>query len=590
MKSRFAIYSLVTTSLLLSLTFIGSYNAKAASSGFVINKSINNTILTAAVKGSAATVIRPTDVVQIDITVTNLGPDKASITLIDYYQADNSYGFDSESDSANSSWYNVGTATKAGGSVSLSAGIATGVSPQIAVGQQLQMRYKVTNAKNLPSNKTRLVALPVTSDGYNGVTKFIHDVGYVLFTPNIDNVATDSVASSFVKKEGAVELYDLAFMIPGVTVSVGTTTVTAGETVALRSMQSASSSADSLLNCNGVQTTNRGGVCLYNTKATVSIGGVSAGSASAMLMTVPASAVIGSVKIGTDASAPSVDVSNILLPGEHVASGVKGSTANQNINYSIDSGSVTGLNDSLLSKYGNVYLDVNLSLVKKNPDYIISKTTYSGVKSIIQTGEGGKPSFTLSCDVSCAPATPTFRITPSAAGWGYLDLSSQSMTNSTAKVKTSKKGGYVWYVDGNLVIEDSTTFRKITNLGLGTIFVNGELTIRNISVDTSSGAALGIIANKIIWKTDLAVAGKSELKSVAIFANGDFVGTTTRGDHSLSLLGTIVARDNVDFSGVLTPDTADTVNLKVQYDTSIAQNAPPGMAKLSPSVNLSDNP
>jgi hypothetical protein len=570
------------------MVVLGSFRIKAANStAFIASKTFKSTT-SKVVAGQAvstnigATVIRPTDVVKISIVVTNFGASTGSISLKDSYLSD-TYGFTTPSAGG---WYNVGTNEALGGSVTFANGLATGVSPQIEAGKQAEMRYTVTGAQNMPSNKSRLVAFPVTSaDVYNGQSNYIFNIGYIMFTPNIDTPTENSVASSFVKKTGDTDLYDMAFMIPGVTVSVGNTTVTSGDTVGLRSMVGTPVN-DNSLSCNGNYTNNRGGVCLYNTKATVSVGGSQVASASALLMTVPASAVIGSIKIGSGITVDQSNVSNVLLPGDHIASGVKGSTANQNVSYSIDNGSVTGLNTDLSSSAsGNVYLDVNLALVRKNPDFVISKSNFHSIKNIIS---GANQAFDLTCDGSC-DADPVFHLKPLTSGSGILDLSAQNLTNSSASVKNPKKGGYVWFIDGDLAIESDSAIKTLTNVGLGTIYVNGKLTIKNISIEKSSGAALGLIASEdVAWQTN--VSGNSNLKSVAVFANHNFIGLTSSGSQSLSLLGAIVARQNVDFSGVSTPDSADSVNLTVSYDSSLAQNPPPGMAKLSPTVSVSDNP
>lgn len=563
---------------------------------------------------TTATVAHANDSVNVVITVTNSSGQPATLTIRDTFQdAVSGAGF-TTLDTSGAGWY------VQGGQVIQK--VYTGAVP--CAGNQIcdtvtipasatapwEFRYAVKSPQ-LPTYKPRLIAFPLQSDA-NGASAFpVVDVGYALFVPDAGNI-TNITATSFSTTENNVAEYDLGIIVPGVNVTIANgalneVTQKTSDTFAYIPFKgtTALGTDANARKCLGSALffTSRGGSCVYSSKATVSVAGEGQEDSSvASLMVLPSSAIVGSVFVNGAASA-----ANILLPGTHISSGFSGSTASQNVNNaSIDQNSVSGWKAG--DVYKNVYANSNIQRLTRNADIVLSKnqfvqkpivtTTFGitckmesdGSACLADVNQNGRAVFTIKG--SSDPQCPF-----------YLDLSNTTNLGSCANSKpaSDRKNGYVLYVDGSLDIEaNGGTIDTLKNVAGGSIIVNGNLTINNVSIDYSVTNPNVVYQKKPLAFIVVPTAGVASavwsvnnnnvslLNSTVFFVpNGTFSAIKT-GSGSLSLLGSIVA-NVVDLSkaGSATSDT-DTSSITIQTDPLVSQFPPPGTNIFSGGASAGD--
>ncbi|MFA6081885.1 MAG: hypothetical protein WC773_00525 [Patescibacteria group bacterium] len=549
-----------------------------AGSLIAITKSIINTaaaVNTDASYSSVVSAVSSSDVLLVTVTVTNYGS-SPTVTINDSYA-----GFSTPVTNGTVSDTALGW-SGGGGSFSSVNSVLTVTSPTMVSGTTKSFSYTITPA-NMPNNKPRMLALPISTTSSNFGISQMMDTVYVMELPNSSAAGSSFVANTYNNASGGI---DLSFVVPAVSVLIGNTTLYSSTTTLSTPKQDSTVTGNNSTDCNSITISySRGGSCMYNTTATVSTvinaKTVTVGSASAQVMTVPPSAIVGNIKVGGSTAA----VGNVLLPGQHLSSNTDSSSASQSIAYSIDSNSVSGLKGSGDSDvFGNVYLDANLALAKRNPDFLLDNASYTSYGDLINVGESN---ISLSCAAGAgnncgAGGTPaTAKYVLSAKNGLNFDLSSIKMSNITSTPKNPKNSGYLWYVKGDLTITGLVASTTITNVGIGTIFVEGKLIISDLSV-SATGKPLGFIAtNGIEWKIDRADVTSSTLNSVAFFSNLDFTASTIAASQSLKLVGSVVARQTVSFADVKLPNISDNLNLLIQYDQALTTNPPPRMSKLA---------
>lgn len=544
------------------------------------------------------------DAVQVSIVVTNSSNSLQSFVIRDTYKDPSiASGFDTP-DLAGAGWYPKGGIAKVHDYVAASPCGTNQVCASVDVpagAAEWEFRYDLKDPI-LPTHKDRLLAFPVQSNANDATSFPVVDVGYVLFTPDL-NAPSSVVASSFASEDGK---YDLGIISPGVEVTVvGEAKTKSADAFLLlpRRGEDTSSTQRSCKTTTGATPSfdNRSGACVYSSAATVSIAGEgNNASALAHMMVLPSSAIIGSVFVGSAAEAK-----NILLPGQHVAVGNLGSsTARANINVSIDPDSVSGWkSDKPLDPgyvYKNVYQNANIARLKRNPDRILSSKQFTGaIGPTIST-------FGVSCSIigspsSCgSPASGTRVFTLTANTATNFDLSDPNYGSAIRSTPSNKrKDGFVLYVGGNLVIKSGTAVEQtITNIAGGTIVVEGTLTLQDTTFTRGSeGKPLGFIVlggdntpvsgdRAMLWT----VGGNnnSSFSSVAFFVpNGTFKAKKL-GSGSLNLLGSIVA-DNVDLSETAAPSAdVDQSSITIQADPRLVTDPPPGMSVFSSSKVIED--
>ncbi len=578
--------SLILTAVSLSIPKVQAGGLIMISkSMYTLNVGNDNPTIAARVRlNSVGTVYKTTNIVEVAIHISNNGVDR-EVTIKDIYKdsSGGSFGF-ATLDSQSLKWYK-------NGAFESNAANNAGCPPdmvcvtKLITGTDWELRYRISGAA-LPSYKDRLIAFPLKAD-VNGLTDAIVDVGYVLFTPDPSQTSNITATASS-KNVGGTAEYDLGLVVPGVSVGIAGLNQRTPDTLVIVPRQGDAASTPSNRVCIGDQsvtiTSNRSGSCVFSAPVSISVGGVPTSSATAYMMVVPTSSIVGSIFVGNSAAT----AGKVILPGQHIAStpsgSVGGSTAKENVGYAINPDSVSGfVADPAVNIYGNVYLNANLARLKKNPDLLVSAANANAFDLAVTNAD-----YEFVCDNPCTEnPLPTFRLKPKGTnGVSRFNLGSSSLTLLGGGTAKPRKDGYVWYVKGNLIIEPGGADPVVTmrNVVGGTVIVEGNLTIKDTSiqpdpVNANPTQPLGFIAlgSTTRWELDTNAPDNSvsKLDAVGFFSRNTFEGVTAKNTHQLKLIGSIVA-STVNFSGVRTPADADALNLEVVYDQRLIAYPPPG--------------
>lgn len=605
MMSRIALSGFVVCASLLTAGLLAVRPVKANIRPLVVSKSMYNTSLAGKTNANQlATVTTQDDIIQVTILVTNpedkitsgvkfrdefaeTGKTLKDLTGIKVYEG----GLKSDGSCDDTSLPKWSFIAPVGNEAIFTIGGA--VPNELKAKHQYCIQYSgKAKPDAFPTYKSRLVGYPVYVQDFNMTFDTMYDITYLYYVPN--TAAVTKQISSSLYYSGPSNL-DLGLIIPGASVTVTTgnvKTVTTPSTLALYPNQNTLATAGDAvtpgkqcqLTLNPPYQKSRGGACLFTTTATVSDGGVELGSARASFLALPSSSIIGNVYAGSGG----LTADKLLLPGQHTAGSSTSHVAlsKENIAYSIDNNAVSGWDP--VSVYKNVYQNVNVQRLVRNPDWVINAANCNNgtYPHVTCSSSGGEENIKYSLD----------------SGVNF-NLSKSTLDGPPLK---PRKDGYVVYVDGNLTIENSPydNSHDLRNYISGTIIVNGRLIIHNANITSPidlPSVPLGFIVlgtdgstTAALWNSDFGNDNR-RLESVAFFVpKGTFKAVKT-GATTLKLVGSIAA-NQVDLSDVApagnvagsATDAADQSGITIISDPTIAASPPPGFQLFSSSPVLKD--
>lgn len=555
--------------VILSISFNRDLGVRAAQGVAIISVEKTMTVLGATT--GLGTITSTSDRVRVSVRITNTSGDTINkLSVYDEYD-------DTFTDAIDGDW----DGPCHGHPIEFKHGEVNSKERKIKANETCVLSYTIINP-TLPINKTRLVSFPTFVSTDSVVHAANMAVGYLFFVPPVNQFTS----GAFISDSG--DKYDFMSMLPGATITISGTTITSPNTYMLFPLSNNTSGNSGGRKCGEIDYggSNRGGTCLLNADATVSVANMQIGRATAELLVSPKVTVVGGAYAQTSSSG-----SNIIMPGQHVASNtISDSTAAQIIDYG---GTGTNMWDPSVV-FKNVNLNANINRIKNLADLEMREGNYSTFTNVSPITDPVTNMRALLIDYSESNGKKN----PA-----NIDLSNTKLRRIDGTTSTTRKDGYVLHVKGNLIIRGDSGTGTIKNLTKGTIIADGYIRIENLSIDGTDSVdatkthPLGLIAlgnadttGHLDWVINSSGGSSmySKLNHVALFAKDSLITTTNKDSQSVYLNG-MMAASVIDFSGVKTSSSdSDILNLGVVYDQSMSTNAPPGFSIFTPTPVLND--